>query len=564
MKITIMLKVIMTSVLVLSGVTIISLVLLISSLINRQEAFDRQLEYQNLAVELKEASDYLTNEVRSYVQFGEREHFDNYWEEVNETKTRDRVVSRLEELNTPKPLLSLVEEAKQKSDTLINLEDAAMSAVEEEEDLDQARSLVFGKEYEQGKSQVLVPIETFQKDLAGYAAQYSEDLSRKMTVYLVVTGVSILTLLIVIIAGLFIFMRKINPLKEMTAIAQNVADGNLSAGRAESSSNDEVGILGQSINTMVDNLRGLIEEIGQASEQVAASAEELTASSEQSSSAAEGVTGVTQELASGSEKQLQAVREASGFIEKMIHSAEQMSDRAESVSASARSTSNRALDGNQSITVSVKQMTAIKENVSGLSVVIKELGIRSDEIGKIVDVITGIADQTNLLALNAAIESARAGEHGKGFAVVADEVRKLAEQSASSAQQISSLITLIQDFTHQAVTGMEETTKEVSAGLGMVSAAGHSFKGIIESTEEVADAVENMSVLVKQLVDNSEKVSRSTMTISHVAEETLDGAQTTAASTEEQLASMEEIAASSNMLANLAEDLQRVLAKFKV
>ncbi|WP_338780211.1 methyl-accepting chemotaxis protein [Metabacillus sp. FJAT-52054] len=563
MKLTTMLKVILTSVVVLSGITIISLTLLVTSQINRGEAFDRELEYKNLAVELKGASDYLTNEVRSYVQFGEQKHYDNYWEEVNKTKTRDKVVSRLKELNTPKHLLSLVEEAKQKSDTLIQLEDAAMSAVKEK-DFDQARLLVFGKEYEQGKSQILIPIDKFQKDLAHWANTQSEDLSRQMNVYLIVTGISILVLMLVIIFSLVIFMKKINPLKEMTAIAQSVAGGNLAAERVKENSKDEVGVLAQSINTMVDSLRTLILEVSQASEQVASNAEELTASAELGSNAAEGITGLTQELASGSEKQLQTVSESNRYFNQMYESVGEILGKAKSASDSARSTSNKAIIGNEAITTSIQQMNSIQTNVLDLSTVIKELGNRSYEIGKIVDVITGIADQTNLLALNAAIEAARAGEQGKGFAVVADEVRKLAEQSAASAKQIFALIHLIQDSTNRAVNGMEETTQEVTAGITIVQTAGDSFEEIISSTKGVEIEIEGISDSVNQLAENTEKVTQSTKEISRVAKESSAGVQMAAVSSEEQLAALEEITSSAAMLANMAENLQNVVAKFNL
>ncbi|MGD6818761.1 methyl-accepting chemotaxis protein [Metabacillus sp. 113a] len=563
MKIASLLKIVLASVLVLSLGIIACLTLLVNGMIGRGEAFDRQLEYQQLAAELESASDYLTNEVRNHVQFGEQEHLDNYWKEVNETKTRDRVVTRLKELGAPEELLSLVEEAKKKSDTLIQLEDAAMRAVEEE-DFDKARELVFGKEYEEGKAQILVPIDKFQKDLADWAHAQTEETSIAMKNYLIMTSVSMVLLMLVILSSLLLFMRKISPLKEMTAIAESVSGGNLAAGKVKADTKDEVGVLGRSFNTMVDNLRTLIQEIGQTSEQVAASAEELSASAEQSSTAAEAITSVTQELASGSEKQLNAVSESSGYQDQMAENAIQIASRADLVSASARTASDKALEGNESIVTSIQQMESIQENVAELADVIKELGSRSHEIGKIVDVITGIADQTNLLALNAAIEAARAGEQGKGFAVVADEVRKLAEQSASSANQISNLIKLIRQSTSLAVSGMNTTTREVSEGITVVNKAGESFKGIIQSTEGVADEMEAMSGTVKDLVKSMEKVADAAKAISLVAEQTLEGAQMNAASSEEQLASMEEITSSSTMLAAMAEAMQTAVAKFKM
>ena len=119
--------------------------------------------------------------------------------------------------------------------------------------------------------------------------------------------------------------------------------------------------------------------------------------------------------------------------------------------------------------------------LSDTATVIRHLEDQSKEIGKIIEVITGISDQTNLLALNAAIEAARAGEHGKGFAVVADEVRKLAEQSKESADQITTLVQEIQEHTDHAVTVMGKGTNEVELGITVVQDTGEGFKRILQS-----------------------------------------------------------------------------------
>ncbi|MTH54909.1 HAMP domain-containing protein [Bacillus mangrovi] len=563
MKIASMLRVIILSVIILSAAGAGSLTMLVASMIQRGEAFDRQYEYLSLSADLRGASDYLTNEVRNYAQFGEKEHFDNYWREVNETKTRDRVVSRLKELDTPEALLSLVEEAKQKSDALVLLEGNSMSAVKEG-DFNAAREYVFGKEYEEGKSNILVPLDQFEKNLADWAVNQSDETSSKMQTYLILTGVSMLLLMAVMISSLLLFRKKINPLKELTAIARSVAAGDLSAGKVKADSKDEVGMLAGSINGMVDNLRTLIQEVGQASEHVASSAEQLTASAEESSKAAESITGVTQELASGSEKQLAAIEESNQSFHRMSENAGEMLNLAKVASGSARMAFEKAADGNQSILTSVRQMEIIEENVGDLSRVVKDLGGRSREIGKIVDVITGIADQTNLLALNAAIEAARAGEQGKGFAVVADEVRKLAEQSAASAQQISELVRLIQESASQAGTEMNETTDEVAEGMTAIHSAGNLFKEISTSTKEAAAEMEALSNQVKELADHTSAAEQAVRSISAVAQETSEGTQMTAAASEEQLASTEEITSSAVMLAKMAEDLQKAVGKFKM
>jgi methyl-accepting chemotaxis protein len=209
-------------------------------------------------------------------------------------------------------------------------------------------------------------------------------------------------------------------------------------------------------------------------------------------------------------------------------------------------------------------MNNINVNVTQLSDVIKSLGNRSKEISNITKVISDIASQTNLLALNAAIEAARAGENGKGFAVVADEVRKLAEQSSQSSQQISELIFAIQEETTVAVKSMEETAKEVSDGISLVGTAGESFKLIQNAIQDVSNQVEEVSVAMEQMSVGAEQVIEAINKVSEIAEESAAGSQTVAASAEELAASSEEVTSSSTNLANIAEELQTTISKFKI
>jgi methyl-accepting chemotaxis protein len=209
-------------------------------------------------------------------------------------------------------------------------------------------------------------------------------------------------------------------------------------------------------------------------------------------------------------------------------------------------------------------MSSISNTVNDLAKVIKGLGDRSQEIGQIVEVITGIAQQTNLLALNAAIEAARAGEHGRGFAVVADEVRKLAEQSAESAQQITNLIGTIQADTSTAVNVMDSTIQEVSSGIGVVNTAGEAFNRIENLINTVAKQIQEVSAASQQMSVGAMQVVKAIDEISDVSEKTAAGTQNVSAAAQEQLASMEEISASSSSLSKMATELQTLVSRFKV
>ena len=198
------------------------------------------------------------------------------------------------------------------------------------------------------------------------------------------------------------------------------------------------------------------------------------------------------------------------------------------------------------------------------SKVVGSLGARSQEIGQIVDTISGIAGQTNLLALNAAIEAARAGEQGRGFAVVAEEVRKLAEQSQAAAKHIAELISHIQSDTEEAVKAMQEGNEEVQLGSGVVNKTGEIFAEIETMIREVNTQVGLAHAAMLDIDAASANISQSVKGVDGISKSTTAEAQNVSAATQEQAASMEEMSTASAALANLAQDLQNAVNQFKV
>ncbi|MFF2754535.1 methyl-accepting chemotaxis protein [Psychrobacillus sp. NPDC058041] len=411
-------------------------------------------------------------------------------------------------------------------------------------------------------------LNTIMSDLGNYLENQAEELNTNSikssnTSKIIIIVIIILALVLKTGLGTLIVRMIVNPLKSIQELMVQAEEGDLTV-EGKYRSKDEIGVLTTSFNSMMSRLRELMRQVNGTSEQVAASSEELTASAEESTKASEEVASTIQEVAAGAELQVKNTMESTKVVEEMAISIHQIASNAKNISSNAVETSQKAMDGNKAIHSTIEQMGSINATVSELSLIVKGLGDRSQDIGNIVEEITSIATQTNLLALNAAIESARAGESGKGFAVVADEVRKLAEQSANSANNISELITLIQLETKIAVQSMDKTTNEVAGGIDIVNKAGESFEQIRTSVDEVAKQLQDVSNSAQQLSIGSDQVLQTEKLLAEIADEAASGTQNVAASIEEQLASMQEISASAESLANMASSLQEQISRFKV
>ena len=377
-------------------------------------------------------------------------------------------------------------------------------------------------------------------------------------------GIIVFSTILAVGIGLFSGRSLASPILRISDQVKRVAEGNLTLDPITVKNKDEVRTLAEGINHMTENLKRLIRQVAETSISVAASSQQLSASAEQNSKATEQIASTAQELAGGAENQVHNITKSSEAVNEMSVRVGQIASNAVLVSSTAEQTSSHAEQGNQAIQTVIKQMQSIHLIMEQMSNVIKGLGDRSLEVDSITTAISDIASQTNLLSLNAAIEAARAGEHGKGFAVVAGEVQKLAEQSASSAKEISQVITFIQDGMKDAIQTMEKASQEVVQGIKSVNVAGESFAKIQHSVDDVSSQVQKVSTASQQIAEGTKEVIFSITEVTKIAEITSYGTQTMAAATEEQLASMEEISSSSAALSKLAEELQTLIEQFSV
>lgn len=378
----------------------------------------------------------------------------------------------------------------------------------------------------------------------------------------VITTAILLLIAILVLVGLT--NRIIKPLSNLQARAERVAQGDLSQTEVNITAKNEIGRLAKALQTMVKNLQALVGQVANSAEHVVASAGHLAISAEQSAQAGDQIAVSLSQVAVGAEHQLGTIDEALQAMNKIQDSIQQTTRNTDKVVGFSGKTLLATQTGSDAVDKAMNQMGRIQDVVTEAAGLVLKLGDRSNEIGNIVDAISGIAEQTNLLALNAAIEAARAGEQGRGFAVVADEVRKLAEQSAEATKQITVLIRQIQGDTEQAVRAMTAGKKEVETGTEVVGTAATSFSDISISVNTISEQIKNIDQLVHQVELDSERVTTSIDTLSTVSKDAVAHVQSVSASTEEQLAFIQEIAQASQDLSGMAEGLKGAVEQFKI
>jgi methyl-accepting chemotaxis protein len=522
LKISSLLKGIGITFSILSVLLLVSIFAVRSNYSNMRSAVERQAEFKQLGIDLANASDYLTNEARQYVQFGDKKYYDNYWREVNETKTRDHIVERLKAMNAPQNELDLIQEAKDKSDALVKTEDAAMKAVQQG-DFTTARQLMFDDKYEANKQIIMAPIKKFQDTMNARAANETNAAETRLYFFLYAALVMVILVALSMISSVVLLFKKIQPLNAVVRKLEELAGnkGDLTA-RLPDSGGDEIGQLARSFNVMLDNYRAFVRHIVESAQQLSAATQQISAS--------------TEEIAGGSQTQANVAQKMNEMFKDFTQAMESVSVNSEEAARLSEQTSRLASEGGDVITKSVDGMERLSEQVSALV-------HHSEKVGQIIEVIDDIADQTNLLALNAAIEAARAGEQGRGFAVVADEVRKLAERSSVATKEITQIIKTMQE-------NMIHSSSVATETAGISRQSRESFQSILQMVKEVAFKVTEIAAATEQQTAQTSNMFSSMESIAAGSEESAAAAQQTASSTQ--------------ILSDLAEQLMRSVSAFKL
>ncbi|SKB71269.1 methyl-accepting chemotaxis protein [Lachnospiraceae bacterium] len=379
-----------------------------------------------------------------------------------------------------------------------------------------------------------------------------------LTIILIVVCIGVLALLSTVI--ILDIMKTLNT---FMAEIEKMKNGDFRFSEKQMIRKDEFGTMALSLRDMKASLGELMKQVSISSEQIAASSEELAASADQSAQASNQVAGSAQVVVDLIDGQIIAVKESNQSLDKVNAAVEQVKHESVKVAEGSKIAADKSAEGKNAVDTSVRTIKNVESLVTESSELVNQLGVRSQEIGEIVDAISSIADQTNLLALNATIEAARAGEHGKGFAVVAEEVSKLASESQLSTEKIASLIKGIQIDTQKAVNAMNSGKDAVIEGARTIEDLKDVFDQINDLVANVSGQMDNVSDSVGTLVSEATLIATGVQAINKHSDKISENMETVSAATEEQSATNQEIAAASESLASLAQDQQESIAKFQ-
>ena len=298
-----------------------------------------------------------------------------------------------------------------------------------------------------------------------------------------------------------------------------VADGDLTV--QAKVTEDVTGAIADSINFTIEQVRGLVSGITRAADQV--------------THATGNAQKIATQLLTATQKQSTEIQTTGQSVLLIAQSINQVSDNATQSARVAQNSLSAAEKGSQAVQNAIRGMDEIREQIQETSKRIKRLGESSQEIGEIVQLITGITEQTNVLALNAAIQAASAGEAGRGFAVVAEEVQRLAERSAEATKHITEIVKSIQQDTQNTVEAMERSTQGVVEGARVADEAGQALHEIEDVSKRLAELIGAISNATQEQAQSAAKVAASMKGILNITQLTTAGTQKTVHSAREMI-----------------------------
>lgn len=353
------------------------------------------------------------------------------------------------------------------------------------------------------------------------------------------------------------------PFKTVEEILSAMSEGDLSK-RYAIEAKGEILKLSEGLNHALDRLVELLSEMGHTISVVSDSSNEMLSSGEEMNSTTNEIASAIAQMSNGAQNQVSKVDESSRLVEIILKSANEMATNSDAIYKAAKKGVEDSQNGSKIVSTVSETIHEIKQVTETTGDAMHALSQRSNEIERVLGVITEISAQTNLLALNAAIEAAQAGDAGRGFAVVAEEIRKLAEDSNKSAKEIEKLISEVSQDTERTVNLMTNMAKSVDKGVDATSMVSQVFDNISASSTQTLGFTEDILKLSKDQTDKIKDVVTITESIVVIAEQTAAGTEEVASSATEMATGMNNYIDKSENLNSISQKLKENLAWFKL
>ena len=374
----------------------------------------------------------------------------------------------------------------------------------------------------------------------------------------------IISILVSLIISFVLSKRLSQGIKSVLTISENLSNKDLSS-VISSSKDDEFGLIINSMNSTISNLKKIITEINLSATDVSSSSQELSATTQELTSTMEAVQNSTEEVAQGAEDLSASTEEINASLEEISANSSSMSSFAQDGKEMANTIKYRAVQTKENAKQSIDRSNQIyKENYKNVKIAIDESKI-VDQISEMTGVISNLAAQTNLLALNAAIESARAGEAGRGFAVVADEVRKLAEESTDTANKIQQIVQHVKVavnnlslYSFEMLKFMEDT---VAPDYDNLLKLGIQYES---DATYVGDFAEKLASLSEQISESLKQITNAVESNSNTAQDSSQNSQTILKNISEITGAIDEMSKASFSQSEVAEKLVHIINEFKL